>query len=159
MAHNLRPGLLDELGLTKAVRAMVQKVAQASGIPIVVGLADVDGLLPPEAELNLFRITQEALNNVLKHAHASEVKVNLTREVAGLKLVVEDNGCGFEPDEPEPAAPDRRGVGLQQITVRARMIAGQVNVKSRPGQGTRLIVELPVNKGFKNDNRQQPQAS
>ena len=95
MAHNLRPGLLDELGFTKAVRASADKAAQASGISMAIQLADVDGLLPPEFEVNLFRITQESLNNVLKHAQASEAKVTLTKEPSILRLVVEDNGRGF----------------------------------------------------------------
>ncbi len=144
MAHNLRPGLLDELGFTKAVRAMSQKVGEASGIQIVVELADVDGLLPPESELNLYRITQEALNNVLKHARASEAKVTLSRQSACLRLVVEDNGRGFEPEQFEAAPPDRRGFGLHQIALRANMIEGRINIHSRPGQGTSLMVEVPV---------------
>jgi two-component system, NarL family, sensor kinase len=144
MAHNLRPGLLDELGLTKALRAMLQKVAQASAIPMLVEVNAVDDLLPPEAELNLFRITQEALNNVLKHSRATEVKVGITRETAGLKLVVEDNGCGFDPQGPEHTTSAQRGFGLHQIAVRASMIGGRLDVVSRHGHGTRLTVEVPI---------------
>ena len=144
MAHNLRPGLLDELGLTKAVQATVQKAAQASGLSIAVSLADVDGLLSPEFEVNLFRITQETLNNVLRHAHASEAKIILTKESAGLRLVVEDNGSGFELSRQESAPPDQRGFGLRQIAERAKMMGGRVDIQSRPGQGTRLTVEVPI---------------
>ena len=144
MAHNLRPGLLDELGFTKAVRAMLQKVAQASGIRVAVDLADVDALVPREFELNLFRITQEALNNILKHAHASEVKVTLAKESAGLRLVVEDNGHGFDPDQLESISPGRWNFGLHQIAVRAHMMGGRVDIQSRSNQGTRLVVEVPL---------------
>jgi signal transduction histidine kinase/ligand-binding sensor domain-containing protein len=144
MAHNLRPGLLDELGFTKAVRASADKAAQASGISMAIHLADVDGLLPPEFEVNLFRITQETLNNVLKHAHASEAKITLTKESACLRLVVEDNGSGFELNRQESAPPDQRGFGLRQIAERAKMMGGRVDIQSRPGQGTRLTVEVPL---------------
>jgi signal transduction histidine kinase/ligand-binding sensor domain-containing protein len=149
MAHNLRPGLLDELGLTKAVRATADKAAQASGVSMAIRLADVDGLLSPEFEVNLFRITQESLNNVLKHAQASEAKVTLTKEPSILRLVVEDNGRGFEFSGLESAPPDQWGFGLRQIAERAKMMGGRVDIQSQPGHGTRLTVEVPLPKSPK----------
>ena len=109
-----------------------------------VTLADVDGLLPPEFEVNLFRIVQETLNNVLKHASASQVKITLTRERAHLRLVVEDDGRGFDASRLASLAPDQRGLGLREITERAKMMRGRVVIQSRPGQGTRLTVEVPT---------------
>ena len=144
MAHNLRPGLLDELGFTKAVRASAEKAAQACGISMSVNLADVDGLLPPEFEVNLFRITQETLNNVLKHAKASAAKVTVTKEPSLLRLVVEDNGRGFQSGGLENAPADQRGFGLRQIAERAKMMGGRVDIRSQPGQGTRVTVEVPL---------------
>ena len=144
MAHNLRPGLLDELGFTKAVRASAEKAAQASGISMAIHLADADGLLPPEFEVNLFRIAQESLNNLLKHANASEAKITLTKQASSLRLVVEDNGSGFEFSRQESAPPDQRGFGLRQIAERAKMMGGRIDIQSRPGQGTRLTVEVPI---------------
>ena len=144
MAHNLRPGLVEELGLTKAVQATLQKAAQASGISMVVDLAEVDGLLPPEFEVNLYRITQESLNNVLKHASASQAKITLSKESTRIRLVVEDNGRGFELGLLESTPPDQRGFGLHQIAERAKMMGGRVEIHSRPGQGTRLTVEVPL---------------
>ena len=149
MAHNLRPGLLDELGLTKAVRATADKAAQASGVSMAIHLADVDGLLLPEFEVNLFRIAQESLNNVLKHAHASEAKVTVTKEPSVLRLVVEDNGQGFELSRLESAPPDQRGFGLRQIAERAKMMGGRVDIQSQTGGGTRLTVEVPLPKSPK----------
>lgn len=144
MAHNLRPGLLEELGFTKAIRASADKAAQASGISIAVALQDIDGLLPPEFEINFFRIIQESMNNVLKHASASEAKITLTKNPAGLRLVVEDNGRGFEPSRLDSARPEQRGFGLRQIAERAKMMGGRVELQSQAGQGTRLVVEVPV---------------
>ena len=146
MAHNLRPGLLEELGFTKAVRATADKAGQAAGLSMEVALADVDGLLPPEFEVNLFRIIQETLNNILKHAGASRVNVTLTRERAHLRLVVEDDGRGFDPSRVASRGPDERGLGLREITERARMMRGRAVIQSRPGQGTRLTVEVPTSK-------------
>ena len=144
MAHDLRPGLLDELGLTKAIRATANKAGQAAGLSLAVTLVDVDGLLPPEFEVNVFRIVQETLNNVLKHAGASQAKITLTRERAHLRLVVEDDGSGFDPSRLASVGPDERGLGLREITERARMMRGRAVIQSRPGQGTRLTVEVPT---------------
>ena len=144
MAHNLRPGLLDELGLTKAIRATADKAGKAAGLSMNVTLTDVDGLLPPEFEVNLFRIVQETLNNLLKHARAAQVKVTLTKEHAHLRLVVEDDGRGFDASRLASLPPDQRGLGLREITERAKMMRGRAVIQSRPGQGTRLIVEVPL---------------
>lgn len=144
MAHNLRPGLLEELGFTKAVRANAEKAAHAGGISVSLALDAVDGLLPPEFEVSLFRIIQESVNNILKHARASEARITLTKQPAGLRLVVEDNGPGFAPDRLEATPPEQRGFGLRQIAERARMMGARMDLQSQPGQGTRLIVEIPL---------------
>ena len=146
MAHNLRPGLLDELGFTKAIRATVNKTAQASGLTVAVDLAEVDGLLPAEFEVNLFRIVQESLNNILKHADASEAKVILTRKPNCLWLLVEDNGRGFDSDRTDSGASDQPGFGLRQLAERAKIMSGRLDLRSRPGHGTRLTVEIPLPK-------------
>jgi signal transduction histidine kinase/ligand-binding sensor domain-containing protein len=144
MAHNLRPGLLEELGFTEAVQASAEKAAQAAGIALKLDLANVDGLLPPEFEVNLFRIVQEALNNVLKHARASEAKITLSHESKGLRLVIEDNGCGFEPSRLETTSPGQPGLGMRQIAERVRMMGARVRLDSRHGHGTQWTVEVPV---------------
>jgi signal transduction histidine kinase len=94
----------------------------------------------------LFRIVQEAFNNVLKHAKASEVRITLSHEPGALRLVVEDNGAGFDPARLESTPPDQRGLGARQISERARMMRGRVHVHSQPGHGTRLTVEVPLPK-------------
>lgn len=143
MAHNLRPGLVEELGFTKAVQATVDRSAQSSGLSIAASLATVDGLLPADFEANLFRIIQESLSNIIRHAGASEASVAVSRETAGLRLVVEDKGRGFELHRLEATPPERRGFGLRQIAERARMMGGRMEIRSSPGQGTRLVVEIP----------------
>jgi signal transduction histidine kinase len=145
MAHNLRPGLLEELGLTEAVQASVEKAAQAAGLSMQLDLANVDGLLPPEFEVSLFRIVQEALNNTLKHARASEVKVTLAHAPNTLRLVVADNGQGFDSDARAKSPLSQSGLGLRQIAERARMMHGRADLQSRPGQGTCLVVTVPLN--------------
>lgn len=143
MAHTLRPGLIEELGFSKAVQASVEKAAKAAGLTTEFILANVDGLLPPEFEVNLFRISQEALNNVVKHAGATHVKVSLTGDRAHVRLVVEDNGRGFDPKLAETLEPCQRGVGLHEISERATTMRGRFLIRSSPGQGTQITVEVP----------------
>lgn len=144
MAHNLRPGLLEELGLSKAIRACADKVAQASGISVAITLDEVDGLLPAEYEVNLFRIAQETLNNVIKHSSATEVEIRLTRQPTSLRLVVEDKGNGFDLARLHAAQPDQRGFGLRQIAERAKLMGGRLDLRSHPGRGTRVTVDVPL---------------
>lgn len=143
MAHDLRPGLLEELGLTKAIRATLERAAQASGIPIAINLADVDGLLPPEFEASLFRILQECLNNLLKHAAASEAIVSLKPANGHLRLVVQDNGRGFAPETLDAAPTAEPGFGLRQMAERVKMMGGRLVIQSRPGHGTQLTIDVP----------------
>lgn len=143
LVHNLRPGLLEELGLTEAIQASAEKIAQAGGLSAKLEIADIDGLLPAESELNLFRIVQEALNNILKHAGASEVRIVLTREPTALRLLVEDNGRGFDLRRFTSPSPDQPGLGMRQMSERIRMMGARMDLESHPGRGTRLIVTVP----------------
>lgn len=95
MAQNLRPSQLERLGLTNTLDYMLRSVARASGINFTADLDDIDGMLPPEAEINLFRVVQECANNIVKHSGATEAQFRLKRTATGLTLHCEDNGRGF----------------------------------------------------------------
>jgi two-component system sensor histidine kinase UhpB len=98
--------------------------------------------LPAEYETVLFRAAQEALTNIAKHARATGVSVVLTQNSDGVRLEVSDNGVGFDPSE--PARPDRAGSwGFVGMRERVALVGGRCNVTSQPGQGTRVVVELP----------------
>ena len=142
ISHNLRPRLLDALGFTEAARAMLERGALAAGLPVHLELQCVDGLLPAEFEVSLFRILQEALNNTLKHAHATSLRVTLAAEPAWLRLVFLDDGCGFDPAA-LPSAACEPGLGLTQMAERVRLMGGRFALQASPGQGTRLTIELP----------------
>lgn len=154
ISHNLRPSLLDELGFTKATAAMLEKAGHSGGLRVTVQLDDVDGLLPAEFEINLFRIIQESLNNIIKHAGASEAKVTLTRTPARLRLEIVDNGRGFDPAQ--SGAPDRGGLGLRQMAERARILGGRLHLHAQPGQGTQLTVDVPLQRS---GTRSEPRRS
>ena len=159
IAANLHPYQLDRLGLTKALTAMVRKVGAAAQLEIACALDNVDGLLPPAAEINLYRIVQEGLNNIVKHAQATEASVQLRRLPQSLHLTIQDNGRGFvkaergtrnAEGEGNPKSkiqnPNPSGFGLTGLSERALLLHGTLQIDSTPGEGTRLTLTMPLPK-------------
>lgn len=144
IAHNLRPFELDQLGLTKAVRSMARRVSDSSGIRVV---ADVDldrTKLSPEDETSVYRIVQEALNNVVRHAAASEARVSIGREGPDLVVTVSDDGRGVGPSDGRAGPANGDGFGLAAMAERARMLGGSFEVGSPSARGTTVKVTFPV---------------
>jgi signal transduction histidine kinase/ligand-binding sensor domain-containing protein len=139
IAHNLRPHQLDELGITEAIRSVVTK-NDAAGVHFDVELDKVDGLLGTEAEINLYRIVQESVNNILKHSHATRAKIALRRVDGTLQLKIEDNGSGFDVNN------GHGGMGLSGIHERARMLGGRLLIHSTPGKGSIVSLIVPLQK-------------
>jgi signal transduction histidine kinase/ligand-binding sensor domain-containing protein len=144
ISHALRPTALEQVGLTKAIEWMVEQNAEASTSKFSTELENIDGLLSPEMEINLYRILQEALNNVIKHAQASGVIVQIKREPAQIAVSIFDNGRGFETEHPEHNGEKQSRFGLTGMAQRAKVIGGKLQIQSAPGTGTRLTVEVPV---------------
>jgi signal transduction histidine kinase len=142
LSYLLHPAALDEFGLVSALDAHVKSFAKRHEILAELSHDGMDVRLPPETEAAAYRIVQEALNNVAKHARATECRVHLSRAPDMLRITIEDNGAGFDPTAARSA--DRRGLGLVGIRERASHLKGSVVIDSAPGEGTRLVVELPV---------------
>ncbi|HTH51023.1 MAG TPA: sensor histidine kinase, partial [Pyrinomonadaceae bacterium] len=144
LSWELKPTELEDLGLQNALSSFVREWSQRHGIEadFQASLNDAKDLrLQPEAETNLYRITQEALNNALQHAHATRVSVLLQRRKDDLVLIVEDDGSGFEPASisSTPAS----GIGLAGMKERAALLGGSLDLDTTPGQGTSIIVRIP----------------
>jgi signal transduction histidine kinase len=142
---DLRPGALDELGLVAAIRWWVENHLEPLGIAFDLqaeGLAN--NRLPEELETVLFRLTQETIGNVIRHAGATRVDIYLSRCKGRVYLVIEDNGRGFDPSTVQPAPDGTQGLGLAGIRERASLVGGQVRISSQPGHGTRVEVTVPV---------------
>lgn len=141
MAIDLRPPMLDDLGLEAALQAFVQDFSHRWPVKAKFTGGRL-GRLPLDVELVLYRIVQEALSNVAKHANASRVEARLTRRGRSLRLVIEDDGCGFDVE----AAKSSRGSGLGLFGMEERLalIGGSVLVESAVGRGTRISVEAPL---------------
>jgi signal transduction histidine kinase len=139
-AHALRPVELDRLGLSQALASMLERAGSATTTRISTELDDVKNSVGREVEIQLYRMAQEAINNVLKHSKASEVNVALKREGEDLVLTVQDDGVGFDP-----AVSGRKiGFGLSGLAERARLIGGVLSVMAAPGKGCRLTVTVPL---------------
>jgi signal transduction histidine kinase len=143
IAYNLRPYHLDRVGLTGALEAMVEKVAESSGINFTAEVAPVDDLFPDEVELSLYRIAQECLNNIVKHSGAKAASFIVTREADEMILKISDDGRGFSP-EALAADPSRRGFGLLGLAERVRLLGGDYTLRSAPGAGATTVIRLPL---------------
>ncbi len=145
ISFRLRPGMLGELDLCRALARQVEEWRQQSGIDAEfysAGLGEIR--MPAFVETTVYRVVQEALTNVLKHAQASRVSVLLTREARGLSLVVEDNGRGFEVQPVQSSAVTEKSMGLAGIRERAELAGGSAQVESEPGRGTSIFVRIPL---------------
>ncbi len=138
----LHPYELDRLGLTQAIEAMVQRAGEPSSTKFLTDLDDLEGLLPPETQIQLYRILQEGVNNVLKHARAAGAILELKREPGRVRATLLDDGRGFDLEG--LSVPGRTGWGLQGIAERATLIGGKLQLQSAPGRGTRLDVTIPL---------------
>ncbi len=144
----LRPAALDDLGLVAALEALARRAGAVDGLTVQTEIG-VNGEVPrlgPEVESAIYRIAQEALTNVAKHAGASRAVVTLRIEGDRLTATITDDGAGFSPRSSDPAEPDRpsRGVGLDGMRERAALVGAELTVDSQPGGGTSVRVSVPV---------------
>jgi signal transduction histidine kinase len=148
LALDLRPSILDDLGLLAALRYYVRECEDKFHLPIsfeALGLAD--RRLPPEVETTLYRIAQEALTNVARHAEATAVSVVLQKRGNVVKLIVEDNGRGFDAERIVDSRTGKWNLGLHGMRERAALLGGTVTIESTPGRGTTIFVEIAVQEG------------
>lgn len=140
IARDLRPGVLDSLGLMAAIQSEARLFADRTGISCnVVGTADPEGL-PEEVSTNVFRIFQEILTNVARHANATEVRISMEKKNEILRLVVEDNGRGIDPE----ALKSSDSMGLLGMSERAELIGANIEFTPLPEGGTRVALTLPL---------------
>jgi signal transduction histidine kinase len=139
LAVQLRPKALDDFGLVAAVERLVQTFSEATDIQVDLASQLGDDRLPAEVETTLYRIAQEALTNIVKHAEASRVSILFVRRNANAMVVIEDDGQGFDP-----AAVVNERLGIIGMRERAELHEGRLTVESAPGSGTTLVAEVPL---------------
>jgi ligand-binding sensor domain-containing protein/signal transduction histidine kinase len=144
IAYNLQPYQLERLGLKEALDSVIAKVADVSGIQFHTSIDELNGKFTKDVELNIYRIVQESLNNIVKHADAHEVRITASRDDGMIVLNISDNGKGFTVRRSGSAlGNDDHGFGLKSIAERVRIINGQLEISSHPGTGTTLTVKVP----------------
>ncbi|HEY8585807.1 MAG TPA: sensor histidine kinase [Rhodanobacter sp.] len=141
LSRLLRPPILDDLGLEPALRWLARSLGEASGVAITVEVEPMPAL-EGEFQTLLFRVAQEALNNVVKHADARSVLVHLVERAGRMQLQIVDDGRGFDPSVAHPG-----GIGLGGIRERLQLFNGQLELRSAPGHGTRLRAVVPLDGG------------
>jgi signal transduction histidine kinase len=144
LSYRLRPASLETFGLARAIQNLVVDMAEEGGLTSQFHCEMDDSSLPHQVEITLYRIAQESLTNVIRHAHADEVDVFLVRTPFGIAMKIDDNGCGFDPSS-HPA--DRDGkphLGLISTQERAEIVGGTVAIFSAPGAGTSVRVTIPL---------------
>lgn len=141
IAFNLRPHLLDRLGLTQTIESMLDKVFTANGIQYEAQIDLIDGLLDKDSEILLFRIVQEFASNIVKHSGANHAVVIITRDEQHLRLKISDDGKGFDVSANDTS---RRGFGLTGTSERVRPLNGKLRIESEIGKGTIIIVEIDL---------------
>jgi signal transduction histidine kinase len=143
-AQGLRPPTLDDLGLAAAIRGLANDLAESDGIEPEVSVLGQARRLAPEEELTLFRIAQEALNNVWRHSGASRVTIQLAFGPDCVRMTVSDNGCGFDAPHRTDDLVTIGKLGLIGMDERAQSLGGTLTIQSAPGQGTEIVVDIPV---------------
>jgi signal transduction histidine kinase len=144
LVADLRPSLLDDLGLVPAIAWYGEQRLKPLGIKFSMNEHDLAVRLPPSIETALFRIFQEAITNIIRHAHATEVSVKLARRDNKVSLIVADNGRGFDPDALEPADAHGQGLGLRGMQERASILDGEFQLQTGLGKGTVITIIVPV---------------
>jgi signal transduction histidine kinase len=137
ISHDLHPAVLEHSGILPALQDYGQKFFGQTGIAVEVTAKDQEVRLPPETEVALYRITQEALTNCAKYADASIITIALNRDAESATFVISDDGVGFDVMRPTAS-----GLGLLSMRERAHAIGGKLMLESAPGSGTRITVEI-----------------
>ena len=145
LSLQLRPSVLDDLGLVPAMERLTADFERIHGIPVTLEthLGDTERL-PPAVETTLYRIGQEALTNVARHADARAVSVILERREGVITLIIEDDGCGFDVTTRLAGGGDSRSLGIFGMRERATLLGGTLTVESTPGAGATIFAEIPL---------------
>lgn len=144
ISRHLRPGVLDELGLMPALRSAASEFAERTKLAVTVLVPKKAARLPADIELTLYRILQEALSNVEEHAHAGHVTVSLTQRTSLVRLAIQDDGIGFDPDHHPVRRSRKERLGLIGMRERSSHVGGILRIRSSRRAGTEVEVRIPL---------------
>jgi signal transduction histidine kinase len=143
--YDLSPGDMDDLGLTKALQNLVGDFSSLyQDIDWQVNIAPIDQLFPPPVQTMIYRILQEALTNIGKHASPSRVDISVARQDSQVIMLIKDNGRGFAMAEVLEAKDRKKGMGLLALSERVNLVGGNLDLWSQENQGTALTIVIPI---------------
>ena len=138
ISYNLHPHQIERLGLTKAIKSVINGISNSGEIKFKLNIQNIDKILSKELEINLFRIIQECANNILKHSGATEASLTIIKDHKTLMVSVWDNGKGISKNRID-------GLGLTGIGERVKLYKGELVIESLPSKGTLIVISLPYN--------------
>jgi len=144
LARDLSPAIVQDLGLRVALRELIDSLSRYYRVQKTIECEDIDNLFSPEIKIAIYRIFQESLNNIVKHAHATNISITVKREDGCVCFIIEDDGIGFNVQQGVIPVRRKRGLGLATIIERVKLLGGSFDVQSIKGKGTRLIYSIPV---------------
>ncbi|SRR5258706_6745996 len=146
ISSKLYPQQIERLGLTIALQSMVAKLSIATAVNIILQADNIDNIFPKETEIYFYRIIQEALNNIIKHAKAKNVNIRIIKALLFVTADIKDDGIGFNSDELNAQSPGKLGFGLLNLDERIRLVKGTYKYSPEPGGGTLFHITIPVKK-------------
>lgn len=144
LSRDLSPTILEDFGLSAAIRSLAANFGKRHGITVSLDLLDLDSFIPRRSSTLAYRIVQEALTNVAKHAHARSISLFAAEEKGMFCLAIVDDGAGFDVDEAGARGPSEKGLGLATMKAHAEMLGGTLNICSEAGKGCRITLTLPT---------------
>jgi PAS domain S-box-containing protein len=147
LSRDLSPTILDDFGLSAALRWLISNFAKSYTIKVILNMIDVDSLLPPDSHVVVYRTVQEALTNIGKHSQAKTVSIAIQRNDDQVLFSIEDDGIGFDDWITTARSPEERGLGLATMEGRAQMIGGILHIRTQEGKGTRITLSIPMQRG------------
>ncbi|MBL7212887.1 MAG: response regulator [Desulfobacteraceae bacterium] len=144
LSHSLIPPNIEDLGLSSALTRLTEDIADHLGIESKIDMEEVNHLLSLEAQINIYRIFQEALTNVVKHAQSSLISIVAKEFKDTLTFSVEDDGKGFEIEKAKEGKPIKIGLGLTAMEERVRLLGGSMNIETKKGKGTKVTFSVPI---------------
>lgn len=144
IAHALRPYHLDKVGLEQSLRDLVDEMGRAGRVQLTAGIAGIDHLFPRDAETHIYRMVQEALTNIVKHAQASSARVAVQRDGRHVVITIDDDGAGLPQGMTSGTSDDIAAFGVIGIRERAQLLGGSAEIRSRPRAGTSLVIRIPI---------------
>ena len=143
LSQDLSPIVLEELGISSAIRYLLEEFSEHHPIRIAkMEVDEIDDLFSQQAQIHIFRVIQESLTNIFRHARASQISVMVKHEGDRVSIVVEDNGQGF--DLQQVLSLERRGIGIAAMQERMRILGGTLDIWSQEGSGTQIKGNIPV---------------